>query len=157
MVNSLFSFALSLLLLGSPTPPISLLASPATLPTQLPNGSNVMRRSPTPDEQRSPTSEEDAIEQLVLEQIRVPKLPQLRAAVTNIAIVQDYAMAGWALGEGGGSMALHRQAGNWQILRGGGGSMGSTDLVRLGVPDRIAVPLVRQYQSHWPRLQEEQR
>jgi hypothetical protein len=95
-------------------------------------------------------SDTQQIQTMVVQQLTTPGLPaDANPRVTHVAIVQNYAIAGWLLGEGGGEMLLIKQDGKWQVLTGGGGAMNTSTLVEQGVPENIAMQLVRQYQKQW--------
>jgi len=64
------------------------------------------------------------------------------ASVSQIAIVGNYALTTWLLGEAGGQAVLKRSnKGTWSILGIGGSQMGSGILVAFGVPSATASSL----------------
>lgn len=90
------------------------------------------------------------IQTLVVQQLTTPGLlADAHPRVTRIAIVENYAIAGWLLGQGGGEMLLIKREGKWQVLTGGGGTMNTNTLVEQGVPESIAIRLLQQYQKQW--------
>ena len=93
-------------------------------------------------------SDQQQIQTVVVHQLTTPGLPaNANPRTTHIAIVENYAIAGWLLGEGGGEMLLTQKAGKWQVITGGGGAMNTNTLVEKGVPENIASQLVQQYQK----------
>ncbi|WP_017301628.1 hypothetical protein [Nodosilinea nodulosa] len=73
--------------------------------------------------------------------------------VSHVAVVGNYALVDWLLGDGGGEMLLTRQDNAWQVVGGGGGAMDSRTLIELGVPEVTAVQLVQQLQAQWGQKQ----
>ncbi len=118
-----------------------LMSSLLTVPVQLPVFAN-------PALERQHDSQQ--IHTLVVKQLTTPGLPaDANPRVTHLAIVQNYAIAGWLLGQGGGEMLLTKREGKWQVLTGGGGAMNTSTLVEQGVPESIAIQLLQQYQKQW--------
>jgi hypothetical protein len=97
-------------------------------------------------------SDQQQIQTVVVQQLTTPGLPaDANPRTTHVAIVENYAIAGWLLGEGGGEMLLIKKAGKWQVMTGGGGAMNTSTLVEKGVPENIAIQLVQQYQKQWQK------
>jgi hypothetical protein len=67
----------------------------------------------------------------------------------EVAIVGNYAIAGWLLSEGGGEMLLVKRNSQWQVVTGGGGAMAVHTLVEKGVPEAIATQLIQRYRAQW--------
>ena len=87
---------------------------------------------------------------VVVQSLTFPGQPaDANPRVTNVAVVGNYALAGWLLGDGGGEMLLIKKENAWQSVKGGGGAMDSRNLVELGVPVNIANQLVQQLQAQW--------
>jgi hypothetical protein len=97
-------------------------------------------------------SDQQQIQTVVVQQLTTPGLPtDANPRMTHVAIIENYAIAGWLLGEGGGEMLLTKKAGKWQVITGGGGAMNTNTLVEKGVPENIASQLVQQYQKQWQK------
>jgi hypothetical protein len=97
-----------------------------------------------------PLSEQQQIQTLVVQTLTTPGLPaDANPKVTQVAISDQFAIAGWLLGEGGGEMLLIKQQGKWQVVTGGGGAMNVKFLVEKGVPAQTASQLIQRYQAHW--------
>jgi hypothetical protein len=95
-------------------------------------------------------TDQQQIQTVVVRQLTTPGLPaDANPRTTHVAIVENYAIAGWLLGEGGGEMLLLKKAGKWQVITGGGGAMNTSTLVEKGVPENVASQLVQQYQKQW--------
>lgn len=75
--------------------------------------------------------------------------------VSHSSVVQTYAFLDWQCGEATGELLLERQGDFWQTLAKGGGAYSSTQLVEYGVPEDIAVQLVREVQLQWERVGDE--
>lgn len=92
------------------------------------------------------------IETAVVQALTFPGQPaDANPRMNHVAIVENYALAGWLLGEGGGEMLLQQQGQTWQVISSGGGSMDSSNLIELGVPQDIAVQLLQDLQSQWSK------
>ena len=83
------------------------------------------------------TPDEKAILQLV--KARYPK-----TTVTRLAIADRYGLYSWIDGETGGQAVVSRDAATnrWQFVRGTGGALAVSDIIRFGVPQEIAQRLV---------------
>ncbi len=93
-----------------------------------------------------------AITATVVQALTVPGQPaDANPRVSHVAVVGNYALVDWLLGDGGGEMLLTRQDDAWQVIDGGGGAMDSRTLIELGVPEGNAVQLVQQLQAQWRR------
>ena len=95
-------------------------------------------------------TDEQQIRQVVVAALIHPNQPAYaHPRATHVAIVGNYALADWRLGEAGGEMLLIRQQGQWQKLAQTGGVMSSTWMIEQGVPEAIAVQLVQNLQTQW--------
>lgn len=95
-------------------------------------------------------SDSSAITATVVRSLTFPGQPaDANPRVSHIAIVGDYALVDWLLGDGGGEMLLTRQDDTWQVVDGGGGAMDSRTLIELSFPAETAVQLVQQLQAQW--------
>lgn len=74
-----------------------------------------------------------------LEQVAAPVYV---AVIERIFIVDNYAVANWVLGEGGGQAILAKKQNTWQILARGGGAVNDSYLRSLGVPQSSAQKLM---------------
>lgn len=91
-----------------------------------------------------------AIAATVVQALTVPGQPaDANPRVSHVAVVGNYALVDWLLGDGGGEMLLTRQDDAWQVVDGGGGAMDSRTLIELGVPEGTAGQLVQQLQAQW--------
>ncbi|HEY9644991.1 MAG TPA: copper uptake system-associated protein [Chroococcidiopsis sp.] len=86
----------------------------------------------------------------VINSLSFPGMPaDANLRVSHVAIVEDYAIADWRLGDGGGQELLHSNNGVWVVVTGGGGAMDTSDLIQAGVPKAIAMALIQQIQAQW--------
>lgn len=63
--------------------------------------------------------------------------------ISQVIILNNYAMADWQLGEGGGTALLTKQVGSWQLITLGGGLLNSGGMQGYGVPENTAKELER--------------
>ncbi|MBD2057995.1 hypothetical protein H6F88_18560 [Oculatella sp. FACHB-28] len=97
-------------------------------------------------------ADEQQVRQAVVTALTRPGQPaDANPRATHVAIVGDYALVDWRLGEGGGEMLLMRRQGSWQKIAQTGGVMGSSELIEQGVPESTAIQLVQQIQAQWAR------
>lgn len=95
-------------------------------------------------------SDSSAITATVVQALTFPGQPaDANPRVSHVAVVDNYALVDWLLGDGGGEMLLTRQDDTWQVVDGGGGAMDSRTLIELGVPAETSVQLVQQLQAQW--------
>ena len=62
--------------------------------------------------------------------------------ITDVTVVDRYAIVDWSAGEGGGQSLLRRDGKRWRRIGHGGGVMGLGIVEAFGVPHSIAVKLV---------------
>ncbi|MDX2241447.1 MAG: hypothetical protein NW224_12250 [Leptolyngbyaceae cyanobacterium bins.302] len=97
-------------------------------------------------------TDEQLVRQAVVAALTHPSQPaDANPRATHVAIVGDYALADWRLGEGGGEMLLMRQQGRWQKIAQTGGVMSSSWLIEQGIPESTAIQLVQRIQAQWTR------
>ncbi|MDX2211772.1 MAG: hypothetical protein SFY66_00660 [Oculatellaceae cyanobacterium bins.114] len=92
-------------------------------------------------------------------QVAIAELQKLGGAVTlsNLVIVEDYALANWSATEAEGQILLQRTAGTWQVLTQGGGALATSPeaLQDYGVPASLAQSLFDQFQAAVPASEPE--
>lgn len=97
-------------------------------------------------------TDEQLVRRAVVAALTHPGQPaDAHPSATHMAIVGDYALADWRLGEGGGEMLLMRQQGRWQKIAQTGGVMSSSWLIGQGVPESTAIQLIQRIQAQWAR------
>lgn len=102
--------------------------------------------------QTSSSAEVQQVQMDLLNSIRNvpnPSPADLDTKVEHVAIVGNYALANITYGQGGGEALLMRQQGRWVLVERGGGAMAAEQLIDAGVPNEIAVQLVRNLESMW--------
>jgi hypothetical protein len=65
-----------------------------------------------------------------------------KSLIPRVHVVDGYAMSDW-YGGGGGEDVFAKRDGTWHRIAGGGGAYDTTELVRVGVPPKIAAALTQ--------------
>jgi hypothetical protein len=101
--------------------------------------------SETTVQAQPPQSELDAARQAALAALN--DRAQYKATIREVVVEDNFALAGWLRGEGGGNILMKKQNGNWERVTSGGGSLGLQGLIDYGVPEPTAKKLWEKYKS----------